>query len=213
MGYTITLLALFSNMENLIISNLVFAIGLIIALTFHEFCHAFVADRLGDPTPRSYGRVSLNPLRHLDPIGTLMLLVFHFGWGKPVPIDPYNLSKKDEILVSVAGPGSNLLLAVIASLIIRFLPVDQNIAYVIFQFIYINLILAVFNLIPIPPLDGSKLFLNLLPEDRSIQWQEAFDRYGFIILIVLLFLPFNGTNIINAIISPIINFLLGILVG
>ncbi len=200
-------------MENLIISNLVFAIGLIIALTFHEFCHAFVADRLGDPTPRSYGRVSLNPLRHLDPIGTLMLLVFHFGWGKPVPIDPYNLSKKDEILVSVAGPGSNLLLAVIASLIIRFLPVDQNIAYVIFQFIYINLILAVFNLIPIPPLDGSKLFLNLLPEDRSIQWQEAFDRYGFIILIVLLFLPFNGTNIINAIISPIINFLLGILVG
>ncbi len=200
-------------MENLIISNLIFAVGLIIALTFHEFCHAFVADRFGDPTPRSYGRVSLNPLRHLDPIGTLMLLVFHFGWGKPVPVDPYNLSKKEEALVSLAGPGSNLLLAVITAFLIRLTPVNTVIAAIAVQFVYINLILAVFNLLPIPPLDGSKLFLNLLPEDQSLEWEKAFDRYGFIILIALLFLPVNGSNIINLTISPIINFLLRLLLG
>lgn len=198
-------------MENLILTNLIFAAGLIIALTIHEFAHAFVADRFGDPTPRSYGRVSLNPLRHLDPVGTLMLLIFHFGWGKPVPIDPYNLSKKETTYVALAGPGSNLLLAVIFALIIRFLPLNQAITAIFFQFIYLNLVLAVFNFIPIPPLDGSKLLLNLLPEDQALEWEQAFDRYGFIILLALLFLPINGSNIINLILTPLINLLLSFL--
>lgn len=211
MGYTITLLPIFLNMENLILTNLIFAAGLIIALTIHEFAHAFVADRFGDPTPRSYGRVSLNPLRHLDPVGTLMLLIFHFGWGKPVPIDPYNLSKKETTYVALAGPGSNLLLAVIFALIIRFLPLNQAITAIFFQFIYLNLVLAVFNFIPIPPLDGSKLLLNLLPEDQALEWEQAFDRYGFIILLALLFLPINGSNIINLILTPLINLLLSFL--
>jgi Zn-dependent protease len=200
-------------MDNLILTNIIFAVGLIVALTIHEFSHAFTADHFGDPTPRAYGRVSLNPLRHLDPVGTLMLLIFHFGWGKPVPIDPYNLSKKEQILVSLAGPGSNLILATVTAILIRLLPANQTISSIVVQFIYINLILAIFNLIPIPPLDGSKLFLNLLPESQSIEWEKALDRYGFIILIALLFLPINGSNIINLIISPIINFLLRLLLG
>lgn len=200
-------------MDNLILTNIIFAIGLVIALTIHEFSHAFVADHFGDPTPRSYGRVSLNPLRHLDPIGTLMLLIFHFGWGKPVPIDPYNLSKKEQTLVALAGPGSNLVLAAVTAFIIRLFPVDQTISAIVIQFIYINLVLAIFNFIPIPPLDGSKLLLNLLPEDQSLEWEKALDRYGFLILIALLFLPVNGSNIINLIISPVINFLLRLLLG
>jgi Zn-dependent protease len=186
--------------------SLIFALSLIIAITIHEFSHAYTADHFGDPTPRAYGRVSLNPLRHLDPLGTLMLLVVHFGWGKPVPIDPYNLTKKEEVLVAFAGPASNLAIAIIFAVIIRFLPFS-----IFYIFIQTNIILAIFNLLPIPPLDGSKIFLNLLPEEKSIEWQKAFDQYGFVILAVLLFLPIGGSNIISLIISPIINFLMALI--
>ena len=192
-------------MDNLF-TSIIYFVGLIIALTFHEFSHAFVADKFGDPTPRSYGRVSLNPLRHLDPLGTLMLFVAHFGWGKPVPIDPYNLTKREEILVALAGPGSNLLLALLISLVFRFIPI-----YFLAIFVQTNLVLAIFNLLPIPPLDGSKVFLNILPEEHSIQWQQAFEQYGFVLLAVLLFLPVGGSNIINLIISPILNFMIRLL--
>jgi len=192
---------------------IIISICLIIAITIHEFSHAFIADHFGDPTPRAHGRVSLNPLRHLDPLGTLMLLIFHFGWGKPVPIDPYNLSKKEEAAVSLAGPGSNIILAILTAIIVHFLSVTPVIANIVFYFIYVNLTLAVFNLIPIPPLDGSKLFLNLLPEHQAVEWEKTFNQYGFIILAALLFLPVGGSNIINLIISPIINFLLRLLLG
>jgi Zn-dependent protease len=196
-----------------ILTYLIIAICLIVAITIHEFSHAFIADHFGDPTPRAHGRLSLNPLRHLDPLGTLMLLVFHFGWGKPVPIDPYNLSKKEEIAVSLAGPGSNLILAVISALIIHFLPLNAFISAFVFYLISINLTLAIFNLIPIPPLDGSKIFLNLLPESQAAEWASTLDRYGFIILAALLFLPVGGSNIINLVITPVINFLLRLLLG
>lgn len=172
-------------------------IGLIISITIHEFSHAFVADRLGDPTPRSQGRVSLNPLRHLDPIGTLILLIANFGWGKPVIIDPYNFThpKRDEILVAVAGPASNIIMAIILGQLSKFIPIP-------FEFALVNLYLAVFNLLPIPPLDGSKILLNLLPEDASVSWSQAFDRYGFIILILLV-----TTGLISSITAPIVEFL------
>ncbi|MBU3935605.1 site-2 protease family protein, partial [Patescibacteria group bacterium] len=99
-------------------------LGLIIAITIHEFSHAFTADQLGDPTPRSLGRLSLNPLVHLDPLGTLMLFIAHFGWGKPIPIDPYNFKnpKRDELLVALSGPASNLILAFFLKLSLHFLP-------------------------------------------------------------------------------------------
>lgn len=186
-----------------LLTSLIYFAGLIIALTIHEFSHAFVADKFGDPTPRSYGRVSLNPLRHLDPLGTLMILIVHFGWGKPVPIDPYNLTKREEILVALAGPASNFILALFFALIIRFIPV-----YPFIIFIQTNLVLCFFNLLPLPPLDGSKIFLNLLPQEKSVEWQKAFDQYGFVIIAVLLFLPVGGSNIISLIISPIISFFL-----
>jgi Zn-dependent protease len=189
-----------------ILDNVIYFIGLIIAITIHEFAHAYTADHFGDPTPRSYGRVSLNPLRHLDPLGTLMLFIAHFGWGKPVPIDPYNLSKREEIYVALAGPVSNLLLAVVLAITIRFFP-----SAIIYIFLQTNIVLAVFNLLPIPPLDGSKIFLNLLPEHQSIEWQQAFDQYGFILLAVLLFLPVGGSNMISIIITPVISFVLNLL--
>jgi Zn-dependent protease len=190
---------------------------LIISITIHEFCHALAADRLGDPTPRSLGRLTLNPLAHADPIGTIFLPLLSvltgfptIGWAKPVVIDPYNFKnpKKDEIIVSIAGPAGNILLALFASIFLKFLGVQSILLYLL---ILINISLAVFNLLPIPPLDGSKIFLNLLPEEKSIQWQEAFDRYGFILLIVLVFLPVGGSSIFQIILSPIVTFVLNLL--
>lgn len=183
--------------------------ALIIAITIHEFSHALIADKLGDPTPRSQGRLSLNPLRHLDLIGTLMLILIHFGWGKPVVIDPYNLKnpRRDETLISLAGPASNLILATILSIIIRFVNLDTFFVFLFSSIIQMNVILAVFNLIPIPPLDGSKIFLNLLPNDLSYQWQEAFEKYGFILLMIFLFFPINGTTLVSLIMSPILRFI------
>ena len=196
-----------------VITFIAISVSLIIAITIHEYSHAFVADHFGDPTPRAHGRLSLNPLRHLDPLGTIMLLILHFGWGKPVPIDPYNLSKKEENFVAVAGVTSNLILAVISGLIVRLFPLDQLVQYFLQIFVSINISLAVFNLLPVPPLDGSKLFLNLLPEQQAVEWEQGLDRYGFIILAALLFLPVGGSNIINLIISPVTNFLLHLLLG
>jgi len=198
-------------MDNFIF-NIILFLGLVIAITIHEYSHALVADRFGDPTPRSYGRLSLNPLRHLDPLGTLMLLIAHFGWGKPVPIDPYNLSKKEESLVSLAGPASNFILAAVLSLILHFIPTIFLAVIIIRQLIVINISLAVFNLLPIPPLDGSKLFLNFLPQQQSLEWQKVFDQYGFFLLAILLFLPFGGSNLISLIISPIINLIANLLI-
>lgn len=200
--------------------NIIYFLALIIAITIHEFSHAFVADRLGDPTARSQGRLSLNPLVHADLFGTIIFPLLSaltglptIGWAKPVPIDPYNFRnpKKDEILVSLAGPASNLLLAVIFAIFLHFSPYHAlNTIY--FILIVINVSLAIFNLIPIPPLDGSHLLLNLLPEESSQQWREAFEKYGFIILLVVLFLPFGGSNILNIIMSPIINLILRLLI-
>lgn len=180
--------------------------ALIIAITIHEFSHALIADKLGDPTPRSQGRLSLNPLRHLDLLGTLMLVLVHFGWGKPVQIDPYNLKnpRRDETLISLAGPASNLILATILSIIVRFISLNTFSIFLFSSIIQMNVILAVFNLIPIPPLDGSKIFLDLLPNDISYQWQEAFEKYGFILLMIFLFFPVNGTSLVSIIMSPIL---------
>lgn len=192
--------------------NIISFIVLVISLTFHEFSHAFAADQLGDPTPRSRGRLTLNPLAHLDPLGTLMLLVAHFGWGKPVPIDPYNFRKprRDEILVSLAGPASNIFLTIVATIFIR---LTGTINVITYSIVAINISLAVFNLLPIPPLDGSKLLLNLLPERAAIEWEAAFSRYGFLLIAALLFLPVGGSNVINLIISPVIQFALTVLLG
>ena len=189
-----------------ILSSIFFYLSLIVAITIHEFSHAFIADYLGDPTPRSRGRLTLNPLKHLDPLGTISLILFNFGWGKPVPIDPYNLQnpKRDEALISLAGPLSNLLLALILSLLIKVMSTNVFLVLFLAVMIRMNIVLAVFNLLPLPPLDGSKILVSLLPQDLSQQIEEAFSGYGVILTLLLLFLPIRGSNLISLIIGPII---------
>ena len=169
--------------------------AVLVGFTIHEFSHAIVAVRLGDTTPRDQGRLTLNPLAHIELIGLLMILFAGFGWAKPVQINPNNFKnpKNDEILVSLAGPFSNLLFGIGFGLLLKtLLTVASGIFYIggfgeiLYQilayFIWINLLLAVFNLFPIPPLDGSHILLSLIP-DRYSGFKIAFNRYGRVILI------------------------------
>jgi len=179
----------------------------ILSFCVHEFFHAFVANKLGDPTAKNLGRVTLNPIAHMDPIGTvlpILLLVFGspfvFGWGKPVPFNPmyFKKPKRDTALVSLAGPGSNILLAIIASLFIRIVGIDSLPgAFLYFLTVY-SLILGFFNFIPLGPLDGNKIVYGFLPMNLAIQWQEI-QRYGMFILLFLIF-----TNITSSILSPLL---------
>ncbi|MEI6691016.1 MAG: site-2 protease family protein [bacterium] len=203
-------------MLNLLFSSpfsfIILAASLVIAITIHEFAHALAADKLGDPTPRSLGRLTLNPLAHLDPLGTLAILFVGFGWGKPVPFDPFNLRdrRRDGAIISLAGPLSNLALALIISLLIKFTPLIAFSAILI-PLLMLNVSLAVFNLVPVYPLDGEKILLGLLPADLAANFAEIMQQYGTLILILLLF-PFSGNSAISSIIEPlktaIINFLL-----
>src|SRR3989344_6794656 len=149
--------------------GLTWLLGLILAIPIHEFAHALVANRLGDPPPRLQGRLTLNPLALLDPVGTLMLLLVKIGWGKPVQFDPYNLAnpKRDTAIISFAGPLSNLLLASLLAIVLRFVTNPFSPAYslanIIPPFIFLNVVLAIFNLVPIHPLDGGKILVGLLP--------------------------------------------------
>ena len=196
---------------------LIYIAALLIAITIHEFSHAYFADRLGDPTPKLMGRISLNPLVHLDPLGTLMPFLVGFGWGKPVQFDPFNLRnpKKDSVIISLAGPASNLILATILSLILRIslqiglISQISLIGLIFYPLIQLNVLLAIFNLIPIHPLDGFKVVAGLLPKQYYASWMEL-ERYGLLFLIILLF-PIFGSSPISSILSPIVNFILSIL--
>lgn len=196
-------------------SFLFWAVALVVSVDVHEFAHAWVADKLGDPTPRVNDRLTLNPIAHLDPIGTLALLIFHIGWGKPVPIDPFNLKdpRRDTALISLAGPASNLVLAGILSSLLRLPGVMQVpiLPTLLLTTIILSVGLAIFNLIPVPPLDGSKILFGLLPRETAIEWEENLNQYGLIILIFLLFPFFGNQPLIGIIVWPIINFVLGIL--
>ena|SRR3989344_1603034 len=187
-------------------------IGLVIAISIHEFSHAYVADRLGDPTPRLMGRVTLNPLAHLDPIGTIAILLVGFGWGKPVQFDPFNLAnpRRDAALISFAGPLSNILLALILAILARVFPSPYT--FVLPSLIYINCMLALFNLIPVHPLDGFKIVSGLLSQEQAEKWQEL-ERYGPILLIALLLPLIGGTSLVSVVLSPVLDFVLGLLLG
>jgi len=188
-------------------------VALISALTFHEFAHAWMADKLGDPTPRLQDRLSLNPKRHLDPIGTLLLLVAGFGWGKPVEFDPFNLRhpRRDSALIALAGPASNMLMAIVLSLALRLLPLPELFQELFIYTIQICIMLAVFNLIPIHPLDGGKILIGFLPKETAYEWDAMLHKYGFIILMLLIF-PFeNSQSPVSYLISPIVNGLMHLL--
>lgn len=192
---------------------LIWAIGLVMAISIHEFAHAKAADTLGDPTPRSQGRLTLNPLSHLDPLGTLALLFLGFGWGKPVMFDPYNLRNplKDSALIALAGPVSNILLAIVLSLILKFVPGIDLLTSVFPIIIFMNIMLAIFNLVPIFPLDGEKILGGLLPKELYYEYSSIMRQYGTIILILMLLPIAGGTSPISALISPAISFITNLL--
>ena len=192
--------------------------GVLIAITFHEFAHAFAAVKLGDETPKMQGRLSLNPLSHLDPIGIIMLIFAHIGWGKPVEINPRNFKGRistsaAEAIVSVAGPLMNFILALVFSLIFaaltKFVPALNGIvAIIILDIIIINIGLGVFNLIPLPPLDGSKILAHFLPINAR-RWFVEHENIFYIAFIIIWLTPI-ASRITSPIINAILNFLLNI---
>ncbi len=184
---------------------------LIASLTIHEFAHAWSADKLGDPTPRHQGRLTLNPLAHLDPLGSVALLLIGFGWGKPVQFDPYNLKEpvRDAAMIALAGPAVNLITALLLAIALPFLPA---VASIITLSIFYNVMLAIFNLVPVAPLDGSKILLALLPRDVAHEYESFMQRYGTLVLVGLL-MPWGGQSPISMLIRPIINTVLGGLLG
>lgn len=190
---------------------------LVISVILHELSHGYVADKLGDPTPRLQGRLTLNPLKHLDPVGSFIVPLitsfagFTFGWAKPVEYNPYNLKdkRKGEFLIALAGPVSNITVALVFGMIIRIVasgatemtPFLEITSYIVI----INIILAVFNLIPIPPLDGSKLFFAFLPQQYG-RFRMIMEMYAPIMVLIVVFFLWQ-------IISPIVPFIYGLITG
>lgn len=163
-----------------------FCVAMVIAITVHEFAHAKSAQKAGDPTPGQHGRVTLNPLVHFDPIGTIALLVAGFGWGRPVPVNPFLMRRPrlDNILCALWGPLSNVLVAAVFALPLRF-QVAGEYGMVLSYIVFVNLILALFNLIPIHPLDGSHILSGLLPVAQARQYDMFVHRYGLLLLVLL----------------------------
>jgi Zn-dependent protease len=204
---------------------LLMAPPILLALTFHEYAHAYVANRYGDDTARQSGRLTMNPLAHLDPLGTIMIFIVHFGWAKPVPVNPYNLKnpKKDMLWISAAGPLSNMTLALVSGIVLRLIfsmaaAVDRHsvmgqLIFMVFMSMQINLALAVFNVLPIAPLDGSKILAGLLPAgyEHKIYLLE---RYGPFILIGLILLgQVARVSVLGRLIWPFVRFFSAIFAG
>ncbi len=201
---------------------IILAPPILLAITIHEVAHGWVAFRMGDPTASRAGRLSLNPIKHLDPVGTLVFFVTQaIGWAKPVPVNPYNFRnpRQGMVWVSLAGPASNLLLAAALAIMLRGLAAAPSLLGLLPHWfltpflvmsllaVQVNIGLAIFNLVPIPPLDGSKVVAGLLPESLLPTWLQV-ERYGFILLIVLVF-----TGVTGRIIVPLIIYLDRLLLG
>ncbi|CAK7016381.1 site-2 protease family protein [Tissierella carlieri] len=183
--------------------------GLFTAIIFHELAHGFTAYLLGDNTAKDSGRLTLNPFKHMDLTGFLFLLIFKFGWAKPVPINPFNFKnrKRDTILVSLAGPLSNFIIAIIIGFLLSLNIITNSILFkILFITLWYNIMLGVFNLLPFPPLDGSKIIASLLPKKLEYYFYK-YEKYLYVILIILI-----ATNTVDRIMGPIIDAALNILI-
>ncbi len=200
--------------------------AILIALTFHEFAHGYVAYRYGDPTAKNHGRLTLNPLAHLDPMGTIMIFLIHFGWAKPVPVDPRYLGnpKRDMMWIAAAGPLMNVALALVSGILIRiFLATDLAYADpngaigILFQMLrfslYINLALAFFNLLPIPPLDGSKILAGFLPNRYGPTLYLIEARGPMILFGIIMFGWITGFHVLGVVIGPFISVFSSLFAG
>ena len=211
-------------MENFLLKLSIMLVPALFAITCHEVSHGYIADRFGDNTARSMGRLTLNPLKHLDIIGTLMVFIIGIGWAKPVPVNFNNLRnpKKDMIWVALAGPLTNIALALVSALALRSLSslgemmlsgssarlLLEPILLMLAFSIYINLLLALFNLIPVPPLDGGRVLTGMLPYRQAVTYSRI-EPYGMIIIILLVFF----TNIFSYVLLPILDLGIRLLAG
>ena len=220
------------DFDRLVPAAIVVAIMLLVGFPIHEFSHALAAYRLGDGTAKLFGRLTINPIAHFDPVGGVLLAItfigsaasgsaFGFGWAKPTPVNPMNLryGRQGEAIVAAAGPISNLVLAAAGAIPLRYLIANPELAVqvpmlvnVLDLFVLINLVLMVFNLIPVPPLDGSKVLFAFLDRRTEYQVRPILEQYGFFILILLFFLP-PGGSIGGRLLLPIIDGFYNILVG
>ncbi len=211
-------------MEHILLKISIMLVPALLAVTLHEVAHGFSAEKLGDPTARLLGRLTLNPLKHLDPIGTIALLVFGFGWARPVPVNANNLRhpQKDMIWVSLSGPLANLMLALFCALLLRVvvyvaasLPETSEVLSFIKPVglmaafgLYINVILCLFNLLPIPPLDGGRVLMGILPEKQSLMLRRI-EPFGMLLIVFLIF----GTSIWSKAFGPAVHNVVSLMAG
>ncbi len=205
------------DIQNILLQIAILAPPFLLAITFHELAHGYTAWKLGDPTAKSVGRLTMNPIKHIDPLGVIAFFIMNIGWAKPVPVDLryFKNPQRDMLIVAIAGPAANLLLAVVSAILVKSLfmmPVLpmfflEPLARMLVASVWINIMLAVFNFLPIPPLDGSKVLMAMMPPDMARNYARL-EPFGFIILLVLFFL-----GVISAIIMPIITFANNLLLG
>lgn len=215
--------------ENTIYALVAVAIFLVVGFPVHEFSHAFAAYRLGDNTAKLFGRLTLNPVVHLDPIGAIVLALsalvggFFIGWAKPTPVNPAMLrgGRRSDAIVALAGPVSNLLMAAAAAIILRILVAVVDVpsepiafaANVLLYFVYINVALFIFNLVPIPPLDGSHVLFAFLSPRTVWKVRPLLDRWGLMILLVVMIVPIGGLSLGGRVIGPLMDGIATLLVG